>query len=253
MGQVVEDLTRGRITRNTEVHLDPDLRADITARDQFQAAFGQCGPSQSHLENLGIGQDDDCPPPGDLFLFFGLYRPVHDSASPWRYKSLPALHVIFGWLQVQRVIKLAVSKAPASLQRHPHEKMSNIVQNELGRMRRNNNTLYLAASKLSFIPELDGFGAFGPFSPDNFHDLRRLSKPQQTHASLWRLPSFFETLSNMGEKQPSANGSWWCPRRRGPGQEFALDTTGREAEVERWLRELFHTAPQKAFTKGAAS
>jgi len=166
---------------------------------------------------------------------------------PWcasRFMSSPSctlIHVIFGWLQVGEVIAAGQVKSPRRLHRHPHAMVSGIVRSELGQRLENNNTLYIPRPKLSFWPEIDGFGTFGPFFSNDGDDPRRLSEPEQKLPSQWRVPSFFSTLSNMG-KQPAPQGTEWYPRRRGPGQEFVLHTGGCEREVEKWLERLFETA-----------
>ena len=68
LGDHVEDLA-GK-SRAHRAHLDPDLIADTLPRARgWRPLFGQVGTSQSHLENHGVG-------PGDIFLFFGLFRKV---------------------------------------------------------------------------------------------------------------------------------------------------------------------------------
>lgn len=106
IGTMVESLTRGRISRNDEVHLDPDLSVHSIDRSRFTAAFGQCGPAQAHLENQAVTKESAARD-GDLFLFFGLYRPVHNDMNEWQYTSTKAVHIIFGWLQVGEVLDLA--------------------------------------------------------------------------------------------------------------------------------------------------
>jgi len=49
-------------------HLDPDLDAASRRREPgWRPLLGQHGAAQSHLCNESVG-------PGDLFLFFGLFR-----------------------------------------------------------------------------------------------------------------------------------------------------------------------------------
>jgi len=63
LAQVAHDLTRGRLSADTRVHLDPDLEASSLARlDGWRPAFGQCSAAQGHLERFNVGV-------GDLFLF----------------------------------------------------------------------------------------------------------------------------------------------------------------------------------------
>ena len=73
-----------KLHANTACHFDPLLNLDI-------GLFGQAGNAQRELDNLGVGA-------GDLFLFFGWFRDFQ-SVRKADY------HHIFGWLQVDQVIK----------------------------------------------------------------------------------------------------------------------------------------------------
>ena len=66
---------------NNSCHFDPDLN---------QGLFGQAGASQTELENNGVGKDD-------IFLFFGWFKEYA--------KNGDNLHHIFGWLQIDKIIK----------------------------------------------------------------------------------------------------------------------------------------------------
>jgi hypothetical protein len=49
-------------------------------------------------------------------------------------------------------------------------------------------------------------------------------------------------FSNIGEKANwTRDGGSWLVQRRGPGQEFVLETKGREKETLEWLQSLFTT------------
>jgi len=99
IAQIVEDLTRGRVRRRDGAHLDPDLLRDaISCRTGWHPIFGQAGAAQSHLARHAIG----C---GDLFLFFGCFRRAVQVGGTFRFvPDAPKIHVIFGWLQVERVV-----------------------------------------------------------------------------------------------------------------------------------------------------
>jgi hypothetical protein len=240
MAMAVERLTRGRIQSGVEVHLDPDIRSGmVRRRRKFTPAFGQCGASQTHLENQGV-RGPVIASCGDLFLFFGLYRPVDDE---WSYlRGAPSVHVIFGWLQIARTIAVK-DGVPSGLDQHPHTLRSDSVRNELGNRREDNNTLYVAQDQLSFLPSRPGAGMFNRPFGQSLDDPRRLSKKDQRQCSLWSLPEFFCTLSNMGS-QPAAKDGVWYPQRRGPGQEFVFNTAGQERQVGPWLQSLFAYAQE---------
>src|SRR4051794_8770818 len=68
--QMVADLTRGKLTPDHPCHLDPDLDAGSLPErlPGWRGALGQVAAARAHLANQGVSV-------GDLFLFWGLYRP----------------------------------------------------------------------------------------------------------------------------------------------------------------------------------
>jgi hypothetical protein len=255
VGKMVEQLTNGKITSSRHVHLDPDIRDNSLPRRKFYAAFGQCGASQSHLWNQNI-RPDQHGKNNDLFLYFGRFRSVECIADRWRYRrGAPELQIIFGWLQIGTILPLA-GGYPDWAKQHPHCIESKIVKAELGNRRVNNNTLYVACTKLSFADK-PGAGVFEYFDQSN-HDPKRLTD-EGCSASMWRLPNFFHRpelapLSNMGQKVFwNKVGDSWRVQRRGPGQEFVLQTEGRKREVLGWLRTLFAAATDNKLHKVAPS
>lgn len=103
VGQVVRDLSGGKVLPDSPTHLDPDLSNEALPRQEgWLPAFGQTGAAQSHLNSQGVEV-------GDLFLFFGWFKKVEkNSSGRWSYVSgAPDRHVIFGWLQVGEVFGLA--------------------------------------------------------------------------------------------------------------------------------------------------
>ena len=68
LGKLVCDLSKGRISPATPVHLDPDLsRGSCRRRRGWRPMFGQAKASEAHLARMGVTV-------GDLFLFFGWFR-----------------------------------------------------------------------------------------------------------------------------------------------------------------------------------
>ena len=80
MAKLVSGLTEGRIDGDRPCHLDPDLDAGALARQPgWRGALGQVSAAQSHLSNNGVG-------PGDIFLFWGFYRPaVRRQSGLWEF------------------------------------------------------------------------------------------------------------------------------------------------------------------------
>lgn len=101
LGELVEQVTRGRITGRDPCHHDPMF-------DGSECLFGQCGAAQTHLVNQGVGL-------GDVFVFFGLFR-EEATGEPH--------HRIFGLMDIERVIDLtdcsAGDRAEMEGLGHPH-------------------------------------------------------------------------------------------------------------------------------------
>lgn len=64
LGNLVADLTSGRVPSHYGAHIDPDLVQDSLPRlPNWRPIFGQTGQAQSHLRNNDIGS-------GDIFRLF---------------------------------------------------------------------------------------------------------------------------------------------------------------------------------------
>ncbi len=175
IGQVVEDLTRGRWEGWELPHLDPDLRPDaIPRRDGWRGLFGQAGAAATHLERQGVGS-------GDLFLMFGLFRRVEETRTGWTFiRGEPQQHVLWGWLQIEQVHRVDdISNDPRFRWAHYHD--------HFGRPRDPSNTLYLATRRLDLetATAVPGSGVF-----PKLDDRLVLTKPGGP-VSRWRLPRWF--------------------------------------------------------------
>jgi len=215
MSDLVRDLTNGRCGPRTRAHLDPDLeRTSVRRRPGWRPAFGQTGPAASHLDRHGVGA-------GDLFLFFGLFRPVERCEGRWRYvRGAAAEHILFGWLRVGRMISSPEEHVPGWLEDHPHA----LERGWPG------SRIYVAARPI------DG----GVFSR---HDPRlRLTAPGAS-SSVWQLPAAFmprgrPPLSYHGDSARwSRRGAVCHLRTVARGQEFVLDCDKYPA-VRRWAEGL---------------
>lgn len=231
LAPVVEALTGGRVGAGDGLHLDPDLRADAVPRPAgWRPAYGQNGAAQAHLDNQGVGA-------GDLFLFFGWFRAVAETAEGLAYvRGEPDLHVIFGWLQVGEVHRPTRQRGttPAWAAGHPHVVGADV--------REDNNALYVAAPRLS-LPGLDGAwpggGVFGRVSPGLI-----LTAPGRSR-SIWRLPGWFHPAGRASALSCHARAGAWTAagehvllRSSGRGQEFVLDC-GDYPEAGAWVAGLF--------------
>lgn len=97
LGEIVERVTRGKITRHHLCHEDPMFTGG-------RCFFGQCGAAQSHLRNMGVGT-------GDVFLFFGLFADEHTGEHH---------HRIFGYLRVNDMISPSTGELGLLDRPHPH-------------------------------------------------------------------------------------------------------------------------------------
>ena len=227
VGELVEDLAS--IPPTYGAHLDPDLSAHSVPREPgWRPLFGQVGAAERHLENNGVGA-------GDVFLFFGLFRRVEQSASRWRHvRGCRPVHVIFGWLQIaQRVAVSQWSSDERWALYHPHFR----------REPHPTNVVYVAAERLvlpgmkpSTIP---GAGLFPGFTPK-----LQLTEPQCSRLSLWLLPEWFHPKRRASTLTYHGDPANWQMSKAGVllssvsrGQEFVLNCDHYPEGIT-WLHEL---------------
>lgn len=228
IGLLVRHLSNGRVTGSDAVHLDPDLCANsLDRRDAFQPLFGQCGAAQSHLASHGVSA-------GDIFLFFGWFRQVEFYKKRWRYVSgAPDQHVIYGWLQIDKVVAVAeigASELKKSAVNHPH----------CHGVFSGSNTIYSATKKLSLKPRLPGAGVFR-----DYHEPLCLTTGGRSR-SIWQLPSWMHPQGRASALSYHTDPKRWSScsddlvelRSAARGQEFVLDLD-HYPEGTAWLKELF--------------
>ena len=229
LGPLVSDLTRGRIAPDTGAHLDPDLLADsLPRRPGWRPVFGQMGQAQSHLCNQGVG-------PGDLFLFYGLFRRVEQGANGWRFvRDARPCHVLWGWLQVAERLTLG-DAGPEGVEwahDHPH----------CQRLDAPNNVLYLARRLLQLGGLADSLPGAGVFP--RYAAARRLTAAAADRVSAWELPRWFHPGKGRPPLSYHADPRRW--RRHADrvdlqavarGQEFVLDGEAYP-EAMAWARAL---------------
>ena len=75
-GELVDDLTAGKLTRENWCHLDPDIMPSVLPRSHgWRGALGQVAAAQGHLAK-------QCIQPGDLFVFWGLFPTKKEHGNP---------------------------------------------------------------------------------------------------------------------------------------------------------------------------
>ena len=218
---LVTDLTKGRVSLDQRCHVDPDLDSRTIRRKRgWRGSLGQVSRAQSHLANHDVGV-------GDLFLFWGLFRPVEYN-SHWRFNG-PREHRIFGWLRIGAVEHVGADPR-STLRRypwllgHPHA-----LPGWPG-----SNTLYIARKTLDLSATVKpGWGVF----PTG----RRLTVQNSKQPSLWRVPEWLHPLTGGVGMTFHPAGRWLngaLVRAAARGQEFVADIGAREDALI-WLNELF--------------
>lgn len=193
-------------------HLDPDLQKKHQKRKRgWRPSLGQSGAAQSHLARFGVGK-------GDLFLFFGWFRHTELSAGGglrWSRSQRQDLHVLFGYLEVEDVVRPKVDRVPAWLGDHPHA---------MGRRSQvDHNAIYIASQKSQVVPGCTGSGVL------RFHKKRVLTRPGKSR-SWWNLPK-----SVFGKVEITYHKNAWKPegfRCVGRGQEFVMPLT---QPIQKWV------------------
>ena len=238
IASVVNGITNGRMSGLNLIHLDPDLnfdayryRKDRANWQRWRGMLGQAGIAQSHLATQGVGG-------GDVFLIFGLYRRVGETAEGWRFvRGAPELHLLWGWLQVDEMYRVA-DIGPNDLtwaRHHPHL---------FSQYRDDTNTVYVASTKLELSGgadrcEIPGWGVFPELD-------RRLilTDPNGAGVSSWRLPRWFYPDGNKPPLTYHPDRKRWRRdpnhaylRSVGRGQEFVLDLAHYPEAVD-WLSSL---------------
>jgi Nucleotide modification associated domain 3 len=215
-------------------HLDPDLvRAAVPRDPGWRPVFGQDSQAERHLENQHVG-------PGDLFLFFGLFRQTMlvDGQLRWA-RGAPMLHVLFGYLEIGEIRHIDSPTDVADLPRaagHPHVKV----------WRRPGNTLYIAEARSALAPGRPGAGLL------RFSSATQLTKPCAT-TSIWQLPAAFASCAQHLSYHMTA--SRW---ERQPDGTVILHTVGRGQEfvtevdqgLTNWARQLIEANAAGEHTPG---
>lgn len=231
IAKLIWDLSKGRLDQSTQVHLDPDLDRSSHARiEGWRPALGQTSSAQSHLAKCGVGS-------GDVFLFFGWFREAELHNETWLYaKGAPDLHIMFGWLEIDRVLPI-VSQREASLAQfpwianHPHVACPNWYNNAL-------NTLYVARKHSLFAPDATfGAGRFLRYRPE-----LQLTKPGSSR-SVWTLPKWFAPNGRTpltyhpNPAKWTSEGNQVTLQSAAKGQEFVINSNAYP-ELESWVSSI---------------
>ena len=231
---LITDLTKGRITADHRCHLDPDLDPKALPRQPgWRGALGQVSTAQTHLANHRVA-------PGDLFLFWGLFRAaVRSGGGRWQFTG-PTEHRIFGWLQIDEILAIGEDPTPA-LKKHPW--LASHPHLATGWSR--NNTVYVARDELAIPGVRAGLPGFGLFRTGV-----RLTAATSPQPSTWTVPAWLNPriggtgLTYHPPERWSADGDSRL-RAAARGQEFITDLGGRTDALD-WLANLFDDASMGA-------
>lgn len=228
VGELVHQLAG--LPSTHRAHLDPDLRFQSIRRTKgWRPIFGQTGSAESHLRNQNVGE-------GDIFLFFGLFRPVERPNSKWQYvRGSRPIHALFGWLQIASPI--VVSAWPTTekwAHYHPH----------FDRESDPRNVIYDSSERLA-LPDFSsgyfaGAGVFETISPRLI-----LTGIDSKRPGRWLLPEWFHPETRPSALSYHRDQARWERGENGVilssvsrGQEFVLDCHAYPEALE-WVRSLF--------------
>ena len=211
-------------------HLDPDL--DSTRRvvpvKGWKPAFGQINQSASYLLNNKIDE-------GDLFLFFGNFRHVVESHGKYKFAHRnknsedpyygKEMQVIWGYLQVGEII--SDPKEQEKFFWHPHACEKRLFKEK-------NNLIFTAAKRLSFAPQMPGYGVF------SYDKKRVLTMPEKTKA-IWTKQTAYDVdnINKINNRDSKRKNSAKDPKGiyyAGIWQELVLKDN---KDSENWAKSIF--------------
>lgn len=222
LAELARDLSKGELSEDRTCHLDPDIdRNALAARPNgWRGALGQVSSSLSHLRNQSVGA-------GDLFLFWGLYRPVANVGGRWCYVG-PRQHAAFGWLMIDAVHEVE-GDGSRLLATHPWLKDHPHVRSDWTSA----NAVYVGVESF----ELDGrsFPGSGVFSK-----ALRLTAPDSPLPSRWSAPAWLDPTQGGVGMSYHADPRWLgggLLQTAARGQEFVADISDR-MDARKWIADV---------------
>ena len=230
LGSIVSDLTDGRIKPHYGAHLDPDIDPQSLDRHrEWKPLFGQIKAAQGHLKNQQVQT-------GDIFIFYGLFRRVALKNSHLCYVDTePAVHIIWGWMQIEDVIPVdswgGKELKWAGYHPHFHKKPDKT------------NTVYVATKDM-FIHGIGSHQIKGAGTFNHYNIRLQLTLLGSNKASIWQLPEWMYpsngkkplTYHNHLKRWEKGKGYLLLNAVR-RGQEFILDCSCYP-ESKEWLKEV---------------
>lgn len=230
-----------RLPGGVVAHLDPDLVAASRPRlPGWRPVFGTDDTSQSASHLASRLQT------GDLILFYGWFAPAQDRRGQSRAQvAASSVHVIFGYLEVDELIRVpdraASESLPEWMQEHPHVRDPN----------RTGNLLVLSRGESTIVPGAPGAGAF-PY----LHEALVLTEAGAVWYH-WRLPREFAPGGQLVPFTYRSNPKLWSVDASGVhintggiGQEYVVDCTHDLAD---WARGVVRQGLAATADDGAAA
>lgn len=221
--EIISQLTNGKFKKEI-CHLDPDIRPDLrtTPAENWSPAFGQVHSAQGVLRNAKVEI-------GDIFLYFGWFRKTIERENGYNYLTrkdsddfydISDLHAIYGYMQIGEIItdKEEIKKYSW----HPHSFSHYNEDNS-------NNALYLPAKRLSFAPNLPGYGTFA-------YDKKYVLTAENKTRSNWVYKPFYAPENVCGTRKNCAKETDKYIQYNGIWQELVLDES---PELINWIYSLF--------------
>ena len=210
-----------KIQPKDSCHLDPDIYKDIIARPvPWKPLFGQISKAQQHLINQDIKKND-------LFLFYGWFRKTVKVKNDLKYADNNNLHIIFGYLQIGKILYPKKDGFEEWMKYHPHLHNKKRFENDT-------NCIYVARDTVTWDNRINGSDIF------NFHEkliLTKKTKSGYLSKSYWTNEFPFDNTVKISRHSESAWKNEAYFQSTPIGQEFVFE---EKKTVENWAKELIN-------------
>lgn len=229
LGDIVESISKGKLSAKSTVHLDPDIFPFHLKRDEgWFPIFGQTGAAESHLRNHNVSA-------GDIFLFFSWFRETEYINGKLQYiPNYFDQHILYGWFQIEEK-KEVKSFIPLEEWMKEHSHLQGVLYN------RELDTVYFPTKYLILDGEKTNLSGCGYF-PKKHDEIVLTARGE--NRSIWELPSWFFPGNEKTPLTYHGNLSRWnlygdkvFLKTVGRGQEFILNSEEYPQSIC-WLKNL---------------
>lgn len=200
-------------TEETHCHFDPDICNYALEREKgWKGIFGQIDQAEKVLENNKVKEED-------LFIFFGWFKNVEEiKGETYKYIGKDK-HVMFGYLQIDKILHPKYDKIPEQFRNHPHIINQKDFDND-------SNTIYIAKDVCTFDKNIRGYGMF------KYNEELDLTKKGLSR-SRWDLPEFFKGLDITYHKDTAWKDGYFQSTYR-----FQEAVIQENPKVSKWAQDL---------------